>query len=911
METRFNSFYREDMHPFPRAMTRFLLSAGRKSILPSMITKFMWSENKQYEEDMALMQKTAMDIVQDRRAHPTTKKSLLNAMLNGKDPKTGQKMSEQSIAYNMVTFLVAGHETTAGFLSYIFYYLCTKPEVQLKAQQEIDEVIGDGPVHYSHMSKLPYITAIMREAIRLHPPAPAPSRGPRKGTYGDTFTMHGGDYIVPKDTIIRCLMAKIHRDPSVWGADAADFNPEHCVEENFKKIPKNAWHPFGMGERACIGRPFAWLESTLAIALLLQNFSFQLADPSYTLRTKQTLTVKPTGFFMKASLRDGITVQTIEQRLAGASHPTATNGVPKEIEVSNGKSSQKPMTILWAGNSGTCESLAQALGKNAGAHGYKAETKCLDDAVNSLLRDRPIVVITSSYEGEPPDNARHFVHYLETLKEKSLEGVSYAVFGCGNHEWQATYQKIPKLCDAMMEERGASRLSDRGLADAAEGDLFTDFEKWEEHTLWPALQKKYGESENTIDEFHLEADIMTDARASHLKQPVCSARVLSNSQIESAASQRWHITVKLPSNMTYRAGDYLAVLPLNHDHTIHRVMNHFHLPYDAMISIHPSDTTTLPTDSPIPVYELLRSYVELNQPATYKQVRKLSSLATDAAEKSSLEALLHDPAKFSAEITSKHQSALDLLEKHSSIHLLFPSYLTMLPQLRLRQYSISSSPLSDPTICTLTYNVLDTAHLSGDGRFLGAGSNYLASLRPGDTLHVAVKESHSAFHLPLDIEKTPIIMVAAGTGIAPFRGFIQERACQMRAGRKNLAPAVLYFGTQTPEQVPHREELRDWEEAGAVATRLACSRAEKESKGAKYVQERLEVEKEELKELFRKGGAKVYICGSGRVAEGVRELCVRLRMERLKEEGRACGKEEAEEWYKEMRNERFMSDVFD
>lgn len=438
MEKRLNSFYRQEMHPFPGAMTRFLVECGKRSLRPAIVNSMMWSSTKQFEEDIALMQKTAMDIVNEKRAHPSSKKTLLKAMLDGKDPLTGKKMSEANIANNMVTFLIAGHETTSGLLSYVFYYLCSKPDIQRRAQREVDEVIGAQPIQASHLSKLPYIVAIMREALRINPPAAFPAVHANPDSTDELVVLQGGKYVLPKNTVFRFLTRKIQLDPSNYGEDAEEFKPERMLDENFNRLPKNAWKPFGNGERACIGRPFAWNESILAIAILLQNFNFHLADPSYKLRTRQTLTIKPDGFLMRAELRAGVNIRAIEQRLAGIG--TAVNGqmspvsLPNDTATTLNQSQVETMSIFWGGNAGTCESLARTLEKSATSRGFKAEVMALDDASDKIPKNQPTVFITSSYEGQPPDNGKYFMHYLKDLKGANLSGVSYAVFGCGNRE---------------------------------------------------------------------------------------------------------------------------------------------------------------------------------------------------------------------------------------------------------------------------------------------------------------------------------------------------------------------------------------------------------------------------------------------------------------------------------------------
>ena len=235
----------------------------------------------------------------------------------------------------------------------------------------------------------------------------------------------------------------------------------------------------------------------------------------------------------------------------------------------------------------------------------------------------------------------------------------------------------------------------------------------------------------------------------------------------------------------------------------------------------------------------------------------------------------------------------------------------MLPQLRLRRYSISSSPLAEPGSCTLTFAVIDEESLQGDGkRFLGVASTFLSRLHAGDRIHVCVAPSHHSFHLPLAIAETPLIMVCAGTGIAPFRGFVQERAIQIAAGR-TLAPALLFFGCQKRGQGDlHRDELEAWAAEGAVDVRYAYSRDEESSEGAKYVQDRVWADRGDVMPFFHQG-ANVFICGSGRVADGMKSASVRMYLQANEERGEMKSEREAEGWFHSLRNERFMADVFD
>lgn len=185
------------------------------------------------------MRDVADHVIQDRRAHPSDKKDLVAAFIHGKDPKTGKSLSDENIANNMITFLIAGHETTSGLLSFMFVQLLKNPVAYKAVQREVDEVIGQGPVTYEHMSKIPYITACLRETLRLYPTAPAFSV---VSNDKDRPTFLGKDrYEVPPNATITALLPRIHRDPAVWGEDAEDFRPERMLDENFNKLPPNCW----------------------------------------------------------------------------------------------------------------------------------------------------------------------------------------------------------------------------------------------------------------------------------------------------------------------------------------------------------------------------------------------------------------------------------------------------------------------------------------------------------------------------------------------------------------------------------------------------------------------------------------------------------------------------------------------
>jgi cytochrome P450 / NADPH-cytochrome P450 reductase len=286
----------------------------------------------------------------------------------------------------------------------------------------------------------------------------------------------------------------------------------------------------------------------------------------------------------------------------------------------------------------------------------------------------------------------------------------------------------------------------------------------------------------------------------------------------------------------------------------------------------------------------------------------LAEAAKDEATKSSLQKLAGDT--YSESVIAKRISILHLLEQYPSVALPLESFLSLLPPMRVRQYSISSSPLRDPCRASLTFSLLSAPSLSGQGTHEGVASSYLASLGPGDRLHVASRPSHAAFHLPADPERVPVICIGAGSGIAPFRGFVQERAAMLGAGRA-LAPALLFFGCRDPTADDlYREEMDRFEQLGAVSVRRAYSRRPEAADGCRHVQDRLWRDRAEVAALWERG-AKVFVCGSREVGEGVKQTILEIRKEWAVKKGLESEDKKMLEWFESIRNERYATDVFD
>ncbi|GME65126.1 hypothetical protein Trco_000025 [Neofusicoccum parvum] len=896
MDYRFNSFYTDGTHSFIKSMVGLLTEAGVQATKPAIVNAFRLQARREFDENNQTMRDIGMQIIQARRDRPVASPDLLNALLYGRDPKTGEGLSDNSIIDQMITFLVAGHETTSGLLSFAFFYMLDHPDTLKKAQQEVDQVVGNDAVTVEHLGRLPYINAVLRETLRLQPTAPAFVLG----AFEDTTL--GGRYRVKKEEPMLALLHKIHRDPAVYGDDAEVFRPERMLDENMAKLPKNAWKPFGNGARACIGRAFAWQEAQLVLALLLGNFDFRMADPAYELRVKHSLTIKPDGFTMRASLRRHRNPTELLDALGSGGASTAASAARPQ-HTDGARDDGRPLAVFHGSNSGTCEALAYRLAADAPSKGFAASAvQPLDSAVDNLPTDMPVVIVTASYDGQPADNAAGFVKWLEGLAEGSLEGVSYAVFGCGHRDWAATFYRIPTLVDELLAKAGGKRLAPRGTADSSVSDMFSDLEAWQEAHLWPALSP--GAAAGADDDAEmirskLQLRISKPRRvALHESLMEC---VVTESRALTAAGHplKMHLELKLPDGAAYQPGDHIQVLPTNPRPAIECALVRFGLSWDSLITIDAAPGSKLPTESLI-AGELLGSYVELAQPATPRDLRILAAAATDDATKAALTSLATTSAP--ASTRAKRPSILTLLTTHPTIALPFATFLSLLPPLRPRTYSISSAPHWHPHHATLTVSVLDPP----TALHPGVASTYLTRSTPaGATVYAAPRPAKPSFHLPADAAE-PVVMVAAGSGVAPFVGFAQGRALAARAGAA-VGPALLLFGCRRRGADDlYREELGALEREGAVVVRRAYSRDGGDDGFRGYVQELVREGRAEVEALWRKG-ARVYVCGSPRMAGAVKEVFVEMAYEVERE---AAAGREASEWFKQYENGRYSAEIF-
>jgi cytochrome P450 / NADPH-cytochrome P450 reductase len=867
---RFNSFYRRDYHPFVEALVRSLETIMMIRGLP-MENLWMQKRRRDLAGDVAFMNKMVDEIVAERRKNAEAaedKNDMLGAMMTGVDRATGEQLDDVNIRYQINTFLIAGHETTSGLLSCTLYALLKHPDVLKKAYEEVDRVLGpdiEAKPTYQQVTQLTYITQVLKEALRLWPPAPAYGISPLND---ETI---GGKYKLKKNTFITVLVLALHRDASVWGPNPDAFDPENFSREAEAARPVNAWKPFGNGQRACIGRGFAMHEAALAIGMILQRF--KLIDVNrYQMVLKETLTIKPDGFKIKVRPRTEKDRGAYSGRTTVTAAASTASPAPR---VRTRPGHNTPLLVLYGSNLGTAEELATRVADLAEVNGFATKLAPLDDFVGKLPEQGGVLIFCASYNGAPPDNATQFVKWLGSdLPKDAFAKVRYAVFGCGNSDWLATYQSIPRFIDEQLAAHGASNAYVRGEGDARD-DLDGQFEAWFAK-LRPLAVKQFGIDSNfdrrADDEplYKIEPVAPTAVNAIVALGGVAPMKVLMNTELQNKtganASDRStrHIEVQLPPGITYRVGDHLSVVPRNDPALVDAVARRFgFLPADQIrLQVAEGRRAQLPVGDAVSVGRLLTDFVELQQVATRKQIQIMSEHTRCPVTRPKLSAYVGDDAasseRYRSDILGRRKSVFDLLEEHPACELPFHAYLEMLSLLAPRYYSISSSPSGDPSRCSVTVAVVEGPAGSGRGVYKGICSNYLAGRRAGETIHATVRETKAGFRLP-DDPSLPIIMVGPGTGLAPFRGFLQERAA-LKAKGASLGPAMLFFGCRHPDQdYLYADELKAFAADGVTELYTAFSRAE----GPKtYVQNLVAEQKARVWSLIETG-AIIYVCGDG------------------------------------------------
>ena len=251
--------------------------------------------NLRERRSLAKLDVMLQDMIQTRRASNSDGGDLLSVLLSAVDADDGTRMSDRQLRDEIMTLFLAGHETTANALTWTWYLLAQHPEVAAQLLDETQHVLRGRTPTTTDLPNLPYSEMVVREAIRLYPPAPGFAREPIED-------MSIGGYVVPKGSLISVITYALHRDPRFFH-DPELFDPERFAPGWEERVPRYAYLPFGGGPRACIGSGFAMMESRLVLSTVAQRYQLRL-EPNQQVVPIQLVTVRPkNGIRMRLTRR--------------------------------------------------------------------------------------------------------------------------------------------------------------------------------------------------------------------------------------------------------------------------------------------------------------------------------------------------------------------------------------------------------------------------------------------------------------------------------------------------------------------------------------------------------------------------------------------------------------------------------
>jgi NADPH-ferrihemoprotein reductase len=581
--------------------------------------------------------------------------------------------------------------------------------------------------------------------------------------------------------------------------------------------------------------------------------------------------------------------------------------------------------VYFATQTGTAESFARQIEREASSHGFCAhvidlEDTTLEDLVASERRDEKsgsarAVFLTATYgEGEAPDNANSFVQAVKekaitevliqedvgsklTEPEACLGGLEYCVFGLGNRQYDH-FNAMGKFFDRALERLGGTRFIDLALGDD-DGDLEGDFETWKEGLLWPTIKSRFLSTDFTSNrlstklvelpscqywvEYHSRSGSMTaevhlegvHGQSRHyftcVECPVIGIREL-RSGTDEGSTVHVEIDVSGQETLKYEAADNIGIIPENEHSVVESVALSLGFDLEQVFSLKAApghDWHGIPFPMPISVRDCLTRYCDLTGAPRRADLRLLAAYATDPLDRSALLRLSskEGKAEYKEKITGNFVGIADLLRLCPSISMPLEHFLSICPLIQTRFYTISSSSSVYPNAIHLTVAVTKEPREVGP-IYKGLCSNYLASANPG-TSKIRVFTRPSTFRLPLDCS-LPIILVGPGTGIAPMRALLQERAHQRRTLDLKVGPNILYFGCRNAStDFLYEDELRRLQAEGDIAQlNLAFSRQQLKKI---YVQHLLVENAKETWDMISRRGAYVYVCGGVKMGSDVAE----------------------------------------
>ena len=577
---------------------------------------------------------------------------------------------------------------------------------------------------------------------------------------------------------------------------------------------------------------------------------------------------------------------------AGLAQRAAAPPIP--ITTAPSSEGEARLSIVYGSQTGNAKRLAERLAQQAEDAGISVRVLRADAyPLRELAKERLLyVVISTQGDGDPPDDARGFVDFLNGRRAPELKALSFAVLGLGDSSYPQFCVTGQKL-DARLAELGATRMFDFGAADL---DIETVAEPWTRQALdsaRSALQASAIATNVTPLRPHAEP-----AEPAWSPTHPFAAEVLANQRITAADSAKdvRHIELDLTgAGLDYEPGDALGVVPRNPPELVEAVLDTLHL--DGNTRVASAGET-----------HLLREWLSAKRELTRLSRPFVAALAARNGD-TALRELLQPGQGEALRAVLTNAQPIDLLQQHP-VEWTGDALVAALRPLAPRLYSIASSRAVVGNEVHLT--VAHMEYASDAGTRWGAASHWLATRTEGDSIEVYL-ERNERFRLPADPDRD-IIMIGPGTGVAPFRAFLQQRAETSAPGRNWLFFGNPHFRSDFLYQVEWQAALKN---GSLLRLDLAFSRDDQESlhKDVRtlaesaphkiHVQQRLREQGREL-HAWLENGAHIYVCGATTMARDV-EAALR---DVLVEHG-ACTPEAADEYLAALLDShRYARDVY-
>ncbi|MCJ1399727.1 NADPH-cytochrome P450 reductase [Xylographa trunciseda] len=590
------------------------------------------------------------------------------------------------------------------------------------------------------------------------------------------------------------------------------------------------------------------------------------------------------------------------------------------------------------------------------------------DNLDNFPDDKVAMFVLATYgEGEPTDNAVDFYEFVMgeetafsnggTAEEKPLSNLKFVAFGLGNNTYEH-YNSMVRRVNTALLKFGATRIGEAGEGDDGAGTMEEDFLAWKE-PMWVELTEKMGLEEREAvyepifsvterDDLTAEANevYLGEPNKNHLEGKSKGPYNSHNPYIAPIAESREIFTVQdrnclhmeidiSGSNLSYQTGDHVAVWPTNAGKEVDRFLNILGLAdkRHTVISVKGLDPTArVPFPTPTTYDAAVRYHMEICGPVSRQFVSSLAAFAPDEETKAEMTKIGCDKDYFQDKVSSQYLNIAQVLEsvdkskKWSNIP--FSIMIEGINKIQPRYYSISSSSLVQKNKISITAVVEEMRVAGAEHVVKGVTTNYLLALKQKqhgdphpdphgltyaitgprnkyDGIHVPVHVRHSNFKLPSDPSK-PIIMVGPGSGVAPFRGFVQERAAQASSGEK-VGKTILFFGCRrSTEDFLYKDEWDKFAADLGPSFELVAAFSREQSQKI-YVQHRLGEHAKEVNDLLQNQKANFYVCGDA--ANMAREVSNKL-VQIISEE-RGIPLEKAEEVVKSMRSSgQYQEDVW-